>query len=137
MFTSQSRPPLDYNQKSHLRSDGGQQENADDWSNHGFSQLSVLFNDVHSLPRIPASTDGWMPAAPRDEIKPLFGYEPNAGRGGQAALVIVGDERDGTTGWWQKKFAVEGGKTYRFVCLAKDRWRRFPTPLGSGPCFVA
>jgi len=62
---------------------------------------------------------GWSTAAPRDEIRPLFRYEPNGGHGGQAALVIAGDDREGTSGWWQKSFPVEGGKTYRFTARRK------------------
>src|SRR3954451_14545161 len=65
------------------------------------------------------STDGWTPAAPRDEIRPLFRYESSGGRDGKAALVITGDQREGTSGWWQKKFEVEGGKIYRFTAWRK------------------
>src|SRR5262245_7456032 len=57
---------------------------------------------------------GWTTAAPREEIKPTFRYDPDGGRSGQAAFVITGDEREGTSGWWQKTLDVEGGKTYRF-----------------------
>src|SRR5262245_19561211 len=66
-----------------------------------------------------ASTDGWTQVAPREEIKPMFRYEPTGGRDGKPVLVIAGDQREGTSGWWQKKFEVEGGKTYRFTA-----WRR-------------
>ncbi|HEY2415653.1 MAG TPA: carbon-nitrogen hydrolase family protein [Pirellulaceae bacterium] len=62
---------------------------------------------------------GWATAAPRDEIKPLFRHEPAGGRGGREAFIISGDQRDGTSGWWQKTFDVEGGKTYSF-----SAWRR-------------
>src|SRR5687767_6204136 len=63
--------------------------------------------------------EGWMPRSPREEIRPQFRHEPAAGRNGQAALVIAGDARDGTSGWWQKSFPVEGGKSYRF-----SAWRK-------------
>jgi predicted amidohydrolase len=85
----------------------------------------VLFGAIAAaslLFRVAAAADvapqeapaGWTAAAPRDEIKPLFRYEPNGGRGGHWALVIAGDTREGTSGWWQKTFEIEGGKTYRF-----------------------
>lgn len=57
---------------------------------------------------------GWTTAAPRDEIKPLFQYQPAGGREGREAWIIAGDNRDGTSGWWQKTFSVEGGQTYSF-----------------------
>src|ERR1043165_3112634 len=57
---------------------------------------------------------GWSTAAPRDEIKPLFRYEPTGGRGGREAFIISGDQRDGTSGWGQKTFDIEGGKAYSF-----------------------
>jgi hypothetical protein len=63
--------------------------------------------------------EGWTTAAPREEIKPSFKYEAVGGRAGHAALVIAGDNREGTSGWWQKMFEVEGGKTYRF-----SAWRQ-------------
>lgn len=63
--------------------------------------------------------DGWTSAAPRDEIKPLFSYDPTGGRDGKGALVISADEREGLAGWWQKSFDVEGGKAYRFAAWRK------------------
>ena len=62
---------------------------------------------------------GWTIAAPREEIKPLFSYEPKGGREGKGSLVIVADEREGLAGWWQKTFDVEGGKSYRFTAWRK------------------
>jgi predicted amidohydrolase len=62
---------------------------------------------------------GWTTAAPRDEIKPQFSYDPQGGRDGKGALVIAADEREGLAGWWQKTFAVEGGKHYRFTAWRK------------------
>src|SRR5437870_1082432 len=65
-----------------------------------------------------APTD-WTTLASREEIKPVFRYEPKGGREGREAFIIAGDNREGTSGWWQKTFAVEGGKTYRF-----GAWRK-------------
>jgi len=77
-----------------------------------------------------AKSGSWSPLAPRDEIKPLFGYEPEGGHGGAPVLIIRGDERDGTSGFWQRRFPVEGGQTYRFTA-----WRKaegVPSPRRSG-----
>ena len=63
--------------------------------------------------------DGWTTHAPREEIKPSFRRETAGGHRGQEQLFIAGDQREGTSGWWQRTFAVEGGKTYRF-----SAWRR-------------
>jgi predicted amidohydrolase len=62
---------------------------------------------------------GWIAAAAREEIKPQFRYEPSGGRGGHPAFIIAGDDREGTSGWWQKTFEIEGGKTYRFAAWRK------------------
>jgi predicted amidohydrolase len=76
--------------------------------------------DARAADATPKGTPiGWTANAPRDEIRPLFRYEPAGGRSGQGALVLAGDGREGTSGWWQKTFAVEGGKTYRFVAFRK------------------
>jgi predicted amidohydrolase len=58
--------------------------------------------------------DGWTTAAPRDEIKPAFAYDPAGGPDGAGGLVIKADGRDGLDGCWQKTFPVTGGKHYRF-----------------------
>jgi predicted amidohydrolase len=68
---------------------------------------------------IKATSTGWTAMAAREEIKPLFRYEPKAGRAGREAFIIAGDNREGTSGWWQKTFPVEGSKTYRF-----GAWRK-------------
>jgi predicted amidohydrolase len=63
--------------------------------------------------------EGWAPAAPRDEIRPLFSYDAKGGPNGNGALVIASDDRDGLHGWWQKTFPVTGGKYYRFHAVRK------------------
>ena len=63
---------------------------------------------------------GWTTEAPRHEIKPHFRHEPSGGREGRPAFVISGDTREGTSGWWQQTFDVEGGKTYRFAAWRKS-----------------
>lgn len=63
--------------------------------------------------------EGWTPQAPRDEIKPDFSIDPSGGPGGQTALLIKADAREGLDGCWTKSFPVEAGKTYRFSALCK------------------
>jgi predicted amidohydrolase len=62
---------------------------------------------------------GWTTAAPRDEIKPQFGYEMAGGKSGRGCFVVSGDRRDGLTGWWTKTFDIEGGQNYRFTAWRK------------------
>src|SRR5262249_22159668 len=57
--------------------------------------------------------DGWATAAPREEVRPAFAYEPAGGPGGKGAFVIRHDRRDGLDGCWTKTFPVAGGKHYR------------------------
>ncbi|MBM3748209.1 MAG: carbon-nitrogen hydrolase family protein [Acidobacteria bacterium] len=66
-----------------------------------------------------AVPEGWKEAAPREEIKPRFSYEPRGGRGGKGALVIEADGREGLDGHWEKSFPVAGAEYYRFTA-----WRR-------------
>jgi len=62
---------------------------------------------------------GWQTMSPRDELRPKFSYDPKGGPKRNGAFVIVQDEREGLHGWFQKSFAVEGGKTYRFQAVRK------------------
>ena len=71
----------------------------------------------------PADTSpaGWRPSSPRAEIRPEFAVIPaDADSSGSAStsprLVIEHDNREGLDGHWEKTFAVEGGKHYRFTC---------------------
>lgn len=93
-----------------------------------------------------AAPDGWAAEAPRDEIKPAFGYDPAGGPDGTGCFVITADARDGLAGYWAKTFPVAGGRHYRFAArvraagvpvprrsvLAEVRWRDAqgrPVPL--------
>jgi predicted amidohydrolase len=58
--------------------------------------------------------DGWTAAAPRDDIRPAFGYEPTEGPDGKGCFLIQADQREGLAGCWRKAFPVTGGKHYRF-----------------------
>jgi predicted amidohydrolase len=61
-----------------------------------------------------SAPDGWTCASPREEIRPVFRFEPAGGIDGKGVLVIKADEREGLDGCWKKTFAVTGGKHYRF-----------------------
>jgi predicted amidohydrolase len=63
--------------------------------------------------------DGWSTAAPREEIRPEFRYDPAGGRSGKGGFVIRHERRDGLQGCWMKTFPVEGGKTYRFAAARR------------------
>lgn len=67
----------------------------------------------------PAAPDGWTAVAPRDEIKPIFAYDPKGGPDHQGSFVIESDQREGLFGRWTKTFPVKGGQYYRFVVLRK------------------
>ena len=58
-----------------------------------------------------AASDGWHPAAARDEIRPQFESKP------PGLLIIRADEREGLAGHWEKTFAVTGGQFYRFRAM--------------------
>ena len=61
-----------------------------------------------------SAPEGWTTAAPRDEIRPHFAYQPGGGRSGKGSFVIEHDGREGLDGCWTKTFPIQGGKHYRF-----------------------
>jgi predicted amidohydrolase len=63
--------------------------------------------------------EGWHSAAPREEIRPQFVYNPQGGQDGKGSFIIAADEREGLAGHWAKTFPVTGGKSYRFFALRK------------------
>ncbi len=73
-------------------------------------QRSAAFD----APLASTSAEGWIPAAPRDEIRPEFSVLQHGGPAGEEALIIRADKRDGLAGFWKKTFPVTGGKSYRF-----------------------
>jgi predicted amidohydrolase len=93
-----------------------------------------LAADARSSPASDRSEggDGWIPAAPRDEIRPDFTYDPKGGPGGKGCFIITADGRDGLDGFWTKTFPVTAGKHYRFS--AKYQARRVTVPRRS--CLV-
>lgn len=58
--------------------------------------------------------EGWSHRAPRDEIAPVFRYDPRGGPQRNGSLVIVTDARDGLIGHWRRTFPVAGGQHYKF-----------------------
>ena len=60
---------------------------------------------------------GWTAAAPRDEIRPAFAYNPHGGPDRKGAHIIEADKREGLDGYWTKTFTVTGGKHYHFSAL--------------------
>lgn len=62
---------------------------------------------------------GWQTAAPRDEIRPEFSYNPKGGPNGDGSFVIKADAREGLDGYWTKTFPVKGGQHYRFNARRK------------------
>jgi predicted amidohydrolase len=64
---------------------------------------------------------GWKTAAPRDEVRPEFGFEPTGGADGKGCFIIRADNRAGLDGYWTKTFTVQGGKSYRFAAFYKTQ----------------
>src|SRR5262245_45605243 len=64
---------------------------------------------------VKSAPGGWLAAAPRDDIRPDFAYDPQGGPDGKGCLTIAADRREGLDGWWTKTFPVTGGRHYRFI----------------------
>jgi predicted amidohydrolase len=70
--------------------------------------------------------DGWTTAAPRDEIKPAFAFDPNGGADGKGCFVITADRREGLAGYWTKTIPVTGGKYYHFAATYQAKGVTIP-----------
>jgi len=57
--------------------------------------------------------DGWAAKSPRGELLPRLVHKADG------AFVIEHDAREGLHGWFEKSFAVEGGKHYRFRAVRR------------------
>ena len=68
---------------------------------------------------VPGAPEGWLTAAPRDEIRPDFAYLAKGGPDGKGGFVIEADGREGLDGYWVKSFPVVGGRHYRFEVFRK------------------
>ena len=80
-------------------------------------QIGLCADSSTSQP--PSAPEGWITAAPCDEIRPSFGYHPSDGRAGRGAFMIQHDARDGLDGYCTKTFPVQGGHYYRFQVFRK------------------
>src|SRR4051794_26919279 len=69
-----------------------------------------------ALDQLPA---GWETAAPRDEIRPTFAYDPTGGPKKDGAFIISDDDREGLHGYFHKTFPIAGGKYYHFHAVRK------------------
>ena len=74
-------------------------------------------------PNLPAPTreglpEGWSTKSPRKELAPDYGFDSKGGADGAGAFVIRSD-REGQHGWFEKSFAITGGRHYRFDALRK------------------
>lgn len=79
----------------------------------GLAASSTPGGEVASAP------DGWRAAAPREEIRPDFAYDPRGGPDGKGGFTIVNGPKEGMDGYWTRTFPVTGGKTYRFTVFRK------------------
>lgn len=65
------------------------------------------------------STSTWEPFSPRDEIRPEFRIDQQAGLDGQPGYVIVHDQRDALDGAWMCELPIAGGQYYQLSAAAK------------------
>ena len=73
--------------------------------------------------------NGWLAAAPREEIRPTFAVDAKGAAGGKQELLISADDTIGRHGWYQKSFPVVGGKFVHFH--ASRRTENVETPRRS------
>jgi len=76
-----------------------------------------------------SAPDGWTTAAPRDELRPEFAFDPKGGPDGTGCFIIRADQREGLDGCWTRTFSIQGGKHYRFASLYQAS--RVPVPRRS------
>ena len=86
-------------------------------------RITTLTIALYSLLALAGSANqppnDWQTAAPRDEIRPKFSFEPRGGPKKTGSMVVTHDRRDGLDGWFQKSFAVSGGDYYQFRSVRK------------------
>ncbi len=86
--------------------------------------MSIALVGLFAVQGYPTSAESpqqqkWQQQSPRDEIRPQFSMLPGEGPGGETALVISADDREGLSGAWTMKVPVTGGDHYRFSVLRK------------------
>jgi len=57
-------------------------------------------------PRDGPGPEGWRTAAPREEIRPEFTFQPAGGHDGKGCFVITHDSREGLHGYWTRTFPI-------------------------------
>lgn len=79
--------------------------------------LSLVCLAASAFPSELRAPEGWAVSAPRDEIRPVFAFEPKGGPDNRECYIIRADKGEGQAGWWARSFPVSGGKCYRFEVL--------------------
>jgi len=62
---------------------------------------------------------GWSTAAPREEIRPDFSFDPKGGRDGKGSFLISADQREGLNGYWVRTVPIKGTHYYHFHAVRK------------------
>jgi hypothetical protein len=72
--------------------------------------LLALFFVTTAAAMAPAADapEGWTTAAPREEIKPDFAFDPQGGPDHRGCFIIESGSREGLVGRWTKTFPVHG-----------------------------
>lgn len=87
------------------------------WSPDRFGTAAAGDSRAPAPDKIPA---GWQTAAPREELRPQFSFNPKGGLDGKGSFVIQADSREGLDGYWTKTFPVKGSQYYRFSAFRKS-----------------
>ena len=90
------------------------------WPATVFGLLAICAICCIGVPAAVADAEGWKTAAPRDEIKPEFRFNPKGGPDGRGGWIIRSDKREGLHGFWTRTIPVTGGKFYRFRAFRKS-----------------
>lgn len=92
--------------------------------------LVAAFQDAGAAGPSASVPEGWQTAAPRDEIRPAFAYDPSGGPHRKGAFIIRSDSREGLQGRWTCTFPVQGGRHYRFSALRRAEKVESPRRVG-------
>jgi predicted amidohydrolase len=78
-------------------------------------------DSLQAVAALPAAKlpSGWETAAPRDEIRPSFAFDPAGGPNKNGAFIITHDEREGLHGYFHTTLPVAGGHHYRFHAVRR------------------
>ena len=87
--------------------------------------LALVVGDLVGGEETTTAPGSWITVSPRDEIRTTFAWLPKGGPNRQGSLVIEADQREGLYGWWEKKFSVTGGETYKVLRRTIRGQKRF------------